>query len=69
MKRLTKINGVELDLRGISINIKRISSDKYSFTVGSDKREFDKRLINIVDVLRGIFDNNAHEKFEEVYES
>lgn len=69
MKRLTKINGVELDLRGISIDIKRISPEEYDFTVGSDKREFDWRLINIVDVLRGIFDNNAREKFEEVYES
>lgn len=63
MKRTTKINGVELDLRGISIDIKHISPDEYGFTVGSDKREFDRRLIDIVDVLRGIFDN-VHEKVE-----
>ena len=61
MKRTTKINGVELDLRGISIDIKRISPDEYDFTVDSDKRKFDWRLINIVNVLKGIFDN-VHEK-------
>jgi hypothetical protein len=64
MKRTTKINGVELDLRGISIDFEHIGPDEYNFTVGSDKREFDSRLINIVDVLRGIFDN-VQEKVEK----
>ena len=63
MRRTTTINGVELDLRGIDIDIKRISPEEYNFTVGSDKCKFDSRLINIVDVLKGIFDN-THEKVE-----
>jgi hypothetical protein len=65
MKRTTKINGMELDLRGININIEHISPDEYRITVGSDKCKFDSRLTNIIDAFRSIF-NNVHEKVEQV---
>lgn len=57
MKRTTKINGVELDLRGISIDIERISPDDYKVTVGSDKSKFDSRLVEIIPVLKDVFHN------------
>lgn len=63
MKQTTKINGTELDLRGINIDIERISPDEYKISVGSDKRKFDSRLINIISVFRDIF-NNVQEKDE-----
>lgn len=62
MKQTTKINGIELDLRGINIDIERISPDEYQITVGSDKRKFDSRLTNdIVGAFKSIF-NNVREK-------
>ena len=62
MKQTTKINGIELDLRGINIDIERISPDEYQITVGSDKRKFDSRLTNdIVGTFKSIF-NNVREK-------
>ena len=63
MKQTTKINGTEFDLRGINIDIERISPDEYKISVGSDKRKFDSRLINIIGVFRDIF-NNVQEKVE-----
>lgn len=56
MKQLTKINGMELDLRGIEINIECISCEDYKITVGSDNT-YDSRLGEIVSVLRDIFHN------------
>ena len=57
MNKSTKINGTELDLRGINIDIERISPDEYKITVGSDKGKFDSRLTEIISVLRDIFHN------------
>ena len=58
MKQTTKINGIELDLRGIEIDIERISPDEYQITVGSDNRKPNSRLINdIVSAFKSIFDN------------
>ena len=56
MNKLTKINGVELDLRGIEINIDRISCEDFKVTVGS-KYANDSRLPEIISVLRDIFRN------------
>ncbi len=56
MKRTTKINGIELDLRGIEINIDRISCEDFKVTVGSDNA-YDSRLTEIISVLRDIFRN------------
>lgn len=56
MNKLTKINGVELDLRGVEINIERISCEEYKIAVGSDK-DCDSRLVEIISVLKDVFHN------------
>ena len=58
----TKINGVELDLRGISIDIERISCEDYKVTVGSDYG-YDTRLAEIISVLKGVFYNVSKKGF------
>lgn len=62
MKQLTKINGMELDLRGIEINIECISREDYKITVGSDNT-YDSRLGEIVSVLRDIFHNVSKKEY------
>lgn len=56
MKQTTKINGVELDLRGIEINIERVSCEDYKIIVGSENT-YDSRLDEIVSVFKDIFHN------------
>ncbi len=62
MNKPTKINGVELDLRGIEINIERISCEDYKVTVGSDNA-YDSRLFEIISVLRDIFHNVSKKEY------
>ena len=52
--KTTKINGVELDLRGIKIDIERISPEDWKITIGCENPK-KHRMTEIMDVFRSIF--------------
>ncbi len=52
--KTTKINGTELDLRGVSIDIDRISPEDWKITIGCENTEKCK-MTEIIDVFRNIF--------------
>ena len=53
-RNTTKINGTELDLRGIKIDFERISSEDWKITIGCENPE-EYRMTEIIDVFRSIF--------------
>ena len=56
-KKTTKINGVDLDLRGVSIWFDKISADETCVTINfENKTSVDKKL-KIMDIFKKIFYN------------
>ena len=63
--KTTKINGIELDLRGIEINIKNTDSKGYQISVSSERAKDIGRLRTIVIVLKNILHEAKEIKKDE----
>lgn len=60
-----KINGIELDLRGIEIDIKNTDSKGYEISVGSKRAKDIGRLKTIIIVLKNILHEAKEIKKDE----
>lgn len=56
-KKTTKINGVDLDLRGISIWFDKISADETCVTINFENKISVDEKLKIMDIFKKIFYN------------
>ena len=56
-KKTTKINGVDLDLRGVSIWFDKISADETCVTINFENKISVDEKLKIMDIFKKIFYN------------
>ena len=56
-KKTTKINGVDLDLRGVSIWFDKISADETCVTINFENKTSVDEKLKIMDIFKKIFYN------------